>query len=117
MEELVKRLMPVANVDAATARRVVEIELAFLKDQGDEEKVSELLRRIPGGEAVETPDEGSFGGMMGAMAALARLQSQGLGMPEIRAATKEVLGFAREHAGDELVDDVVRSIPLLSQVI
>ena len=117
MEELVKRLMAVANIDVPTAERVVQIELAFLKDQGNEEKVAELLRRIPGGEMVETPDEGSFGGMMGAMAALASLQSEGLDVAEVRAVTKEVIGFARQHAGAELVDDVVRSVPFLSQIV
>lgn len=117
MEELVARMMKVADVDAEAARRIVEIELAFLKDQGDGEKVAELMRRIPGGESVETPDEGSFGGMMGAMSAFSKLQSTGLDMTEIRSATKEVLAFAKEHAGEELVDDVVRSIPMLSQII
>lgn len=117
MEELVGRLMRTANIDEPAARRVIEIELAFLKDQGPDDKVAEMLRRIPGGEAAETPDEGSYAGMMGAMSAFSNLQSVGLDMTEIRAATKEVLAFAREHAGEDLVDDIVRSIPMLSQVM
>ncbi len=117
MEELVGRLMRTANIDAGAAQRVIEIELAFLKDQGPDDKVAELLRRIPGGETVETPDEGSFSGMMGAMSAFSNLQKTGLDMTEIRAATKEILAFAREHGGKDLVDDIVGSIPMLSQII
>lgn len=116
MEELVRRVMRTANVDAEAAQRVIEVELAFLKDQGPDEKVEEMLRRIPGGAAVPTPEEGSFGGMMGAMSAFSTLRSLGLDMTEIRNATKELLAFAKQHAGEELVDDIVASIPLLNQV-
>ncbi|ESR22738.1 hypothetical protein [Lutibaculum baratangense] len=117
MDELVGRVMQAAEVDAGTARRVIEIELAFIKDHGPDEKVGELLRRIPGGEAIETPEAGSFGGMMGAMSAYAKLQGLGLGTSQLRSATKEILTFAREHGGDDDVDDIVRAIPLLSQVM
>src|SRR5690606_22766802 len=57
----------------------------------------------------------SFGG--GVMALGQQLMSQGLGMGEITALAKETIRIAREHAGDEVVDQVVASVPGLSQVI
>jgi hypothetical protein len=45
------------------------------------------------------------------------LMSSGLGMGEITTIAKETIAVARQHAGDQVVDEVVGSIPGLSQFI
>jgi hypothetical protein len=44
-----------------------------------------------------------------------QLMSQGLGMSEISTLAKETIAVARQHAGDETVDQVIASVPGLSQ--
>lgn len=115
MEELVGRLVAAADISEETARRAVEIIIGFLKDAGPPDKVAELLEKLPGAEKIESP--GGFGGMMGAMAAFNSLTNAGLDMGEIQTVTRELVAFAKEHAGDRLVDDVVGSIPGLGQFV
>ncbi|TCT04134.1 hypothetical protein EDC22_11610 [Tepidamorphus gemmatus] len=115
MDELVGRLVAAAGISEQTARRAVEIIIGFLKDAGPPDKVAELLAKLPGAEAIESP--GGFGGMMGAMAAFNALNNAGLDMGEIQTVTRELVAFARQHAGSQLVDDVVGSIPGLGQFV
>jgi hypothetical protein len=126
MEELITRITGNAGVGEDTARNAVRIILSFLYREGDREKVATLAERIPGAEAyIETSDPdssaslGGLGGLMGggAMAVLGELQSLGLGMGQIQAVAQETLGFARERGGARLVDDIVASIPGLSQFV
>ena len=62
---------------------------------------------------------GGLGGLMGggAMQVLGKLQGIGLGMGQIQAVTKETVAFAREKAGDDIVNDIIGSIPGLSQFV
>jgi hypothetical protein len=53
----------------------------------------------------------------GAMAVLGELQGLGLGMGQIQGVTKETVDFARERAGDDVVNDIVASIPGLGQFV
>ena len=125
MEELVSRIAANVGVDEATAQKAVGMILAFLQKEGDGDKVKALLERIPGAQELvaDTPDTdaaaGGLGGLMGggAMAVLGALQGIGLGMGEIQGVTRETVAFARERAGDDVVNDIVASIPGLSQFI
>ncbi len=126
MEELIQRIVSNVGVDDAIARGAVRIILSFLYQEGDREKVVTLAERIPGAaEFIDTSDDdsaatlGGHGGFMGggAMAVLGKLQSLGLGMGEIQGITQETVGFARERAGRDLVDDIVASIPGLGQFV
>ncbi len=126
MEELVQRIVSNVGIDDATARGAVRIILSFLYQEGDREKVVTLSERIPGSEAfIETSEDdsmgtlGGLGGMMGggAMAVLGKLQGLGLGMGQIQGVTQETVGFARERAGRDIVDDIVASIPGLGQFV
>ena len=56
-------------------------------------------------------------GMMGAMGAFSALSGVGLGMGEIQGVTKEVVSYGREKAGEDTVNEVVSSIPGLSQFV
>lgn len=126
MDELINRITANVGVDADTARAAVRIILSFLAQQGDKDKVTALAKSIPGAEQyIETTEDdsasllGGLGGLMGggAMAVLGKLQGIGLGMGQIQAVTKETVGFAREKAGSDIVDDIIASIPGLSQFV
>lgn len=126
MEELFSRIVANVGVDDDTARKAVGIILSFLFQQGDREKVVALVEQMPGAEEFVNADDsdssatlGGLGGLMGggAMAVLGELQAIGLGMGQIQGVTQETVGFARERAGDEIVSDVVASIPGLSQFV
>lgn len=126
MEELFSRIVANVGVDDDTARKAVGIILSFLFQQGDREKVVALVEQMPGAEEFVNADDpdssatlGGLGGLMGggAMAVLGELQAIGLGMGQIQGVTQETVSFARERAGDEIVSDVVASIPGLSQFV
>jgi len=126
MEELIGRITGNVGIDEDMARRAVGIILSFLLRQGDREKVLTLIEKIPGAATLVSTDDpdssaslGGLGGLMGggAMEVLGELQALGLGMGEIQGVTKETVGFAREQAGEELVDDIVASIPGLGQFV
>ena len=126
MEELIGRITANVSVDESTARSAVRVILSFLRQEGDSEKVATLLERIPGAaEYVEAADGdsgdalGGLGGLMGggAMAVLGKLQALGLGMGQIQGVTQETVNFARECAGEEVVNDIVGSIPGLGQFV
>lgn len=126
MDELINRIVANVGIDAETARSAVRVILSFLYQQGDREKVEALANSIPGAhEFMEgTEDDsastlGGLGGLMGggAMAVLGKLQALGLGMGQIQSVTKETVDFARAKAGDDIVNDIVGSIPGLSQFV
>lgn len=126
MDELVNRIVSNVGIDADTAREAVRIILSFLFQQGDSEKVAALAKHIPGAEQFmeATNDDsasllGGLGGLLGGgvMAAVGKLQGIGLGMGQIQSVTKETVGFAREKAGEESVNEIIASIPGLSQFV
>ena len=63
---------------------------------------------------------GAVGGLMGGqagglMAAANALMGAGLDMGQLQGVTQEVVGFAREKAGDEIVQQVMAQIPGMDQ--
>lgn len=126
MDELIARIAGSVGLDEETARKAVGVILTFLSEQGDKDQVATLIEKIPGAadliganDGDSSSSLGGLGGLVGggAMAVLGQLQGLGLGMGEIQGVTKETVGFAREHAGDETVNDIVASIPGLSQFV
>ncbi len=126
MDELITRIIGSVGLDDETARKAVGIILSFLYQQGDRDKVVTLIQKIPGAENFVNPDEadssaslGGLGGLMGggAMAVLGELQALGLGMGQIQGVTQETVNFAREQAGEDIVNDIVASIPGLGQFV
>jgi hypothetical protein len=126
VEDLIQRIIARVGVGDETARQAVSVMLNFLAREGPQDKVQELARRIPGAEAYMATGEqgqaatlGGMGGMMGGglMEVAGRLQGLGLGMGEIQGVAQETLAFARERAGADLVNDIVRSIPGLGQFV
>jgi hypothetical protein len=126
MEELIGRIVEKVGLDDATARAAVRIVFSFLYAQGDREKMAAMAAAIPGAaDYVDTSDEdssatlGGLGGLMGGgtMEVLGKLQGLGLGMGQIQGVTQETVDFARAKVGDAVVDEVIASIPGLSQFV
>ncbi len=129
MDELIGRIVNNAGISKDLAKTAVGIILNFLNRDGPADKVSELISALPGAQALlESHGEGGSSGLLGgisdmmgggggAMAAFSELTNAGLGMGEVQTVTKEVVGFAREKAGAELVDEVISSIPGLGQFV
>ncbi len=114
MDELIARLVDKVGIDGDEARRAIGIIFGFIKDAGPRDKVDRLMDALPEAEKVESPFDGSFSGSMGAMAAFNALTAAGLNIQQIQGAVREIVAYAKERAGEEPVDEVVRSIPGLS---
>jgi hypothetical protein len=111
------------------AEKAIGMMLGFLQREADDGAVARMIEAIPGATELvaQFNGEGSgggglLGGLMasfggGVMALGQQLMAQGLGMGEITALAKETMAVAREHAGDEVVDTVIASVPGLSQFV
>ncbi len=137
MQELINRVMSSLGIDATLAEKAVGIVLNMLKEHGSSDKVNELLSALPGaadllgklqnqgGAGVDESTSGGLGDAIGGMLGgggplldtLSEMQSAGLDMTQARAAGLEVINFAKEKAGDDLVKEVAESIPGLSQLL
>jgi hypothetical protein len=130
MHELMERVTAKTGLDEPHAEKAVGIVLSLIRAEGDQEKVDELFDRLPGAEdlAAKHADATSGGGLAGLaglfggafggpLAAIGKLQAAGLSMDEINVLGRELLGFAREKAGEPLVNEVASSIPGLSRYL
>jgi hypothetical protein len=116
MDELVGRLVANVGVDRAVAEKAVGIILAFLLKEGPSDKVQALIDQMPGVDAaVQAATNG--GGMGGIMGVGTKLMAAGLGMGQMQGVTREIIGYAREKAGEDTVGEIVGSIPGLGQFI
>ncbi|HZP79632.1 MAG TPA: DUF2267 domain-containing protein [Pseudolabrys sp.] len=123
MDELVARLVANVGVDRDTAEKAIGIILDFLKKEGPSDKVQALIDRLPGADALLQAQQGvdaSGGGMFamgGIMGAGTKLMGIGLSMGQVQSITKEVIGYAREKAGEDVIGEIVGAIPGLSQFV
>ena len=129
MEELIGRIVSNVGIEEGLAKKAVGMILSFLKQEGPEDKVSSLMGSLPGAEDLISEASGdgggglmgAVGGMMGggggAMALMGQLTGAGLGMGDVQGVATEVVGFAKEKAGDDTVDEIVGAIPGLSQFV
>jgi hypothetical protein len=118
MDELVGRLVANVGIDRTVAEKSVGIILAFLLKEGPPDKVQALIDQMPGADAaVQTASaEGGFG-MGGVMGVGTKLMAAGLSMSQMQGVTREIIGYAREKAGEDAVGEIVGSIPGLAQFI
>ena len=126
MDELIERLVANVGVDRAVAEKSIGIIMAFLINEGPADKVQALMDRLPGAEAAAKAAAngsggiaGMVGGMMGGgiMGVGTKLMAAGLGMGQMQSVTREIIGFAREKAGEDAVGEIVGAIPGLSQFV
>ena len=119
MDELVERIVATVGVDRAVAEKSVGIILAFLLNEGPADKVQALMDRLPGAEAAaKSSSNGSGGGLMGGIMGVGtKLMAAGLGMGQMQGVTREIIAFAREKAGEDVVGEIVGAIPGLGQFV
>ncbi|MGL4404974.1 MAG: DUF2267 domain-containing protein [Notoacmeibacter sp.] len=120
MDELISRITSSVGIEADTAKSAVGLMLAFLQKEGDAAAASDVMGKIPGsaelaGEYASQIGGGFLGG--GVMGLGQKLMGLGLGMGELSGVAKETIGFAKEKAGASPVDQLVGSIPGLSQFV
>ena len=118
MDELLDRLVGKVGVDRVLAEKAVGIILTFLLKEGPSDKVQTLINQMPGAEAVmqAAGSEGGFG-MGGIMGVGTKLMAAGLSMDQMQGVTREIIGYAREKAGEDTVGEIVGSIPGLGQFV
>lgn len=130
MNELVSRIADNVGLDPATAEKAIGMMLGFLQREAADGPVAQMIEAIPGASELVAKFNGEgagggglLGGLMsampggGVMALGQQLMAQGLGMGEITGLAKETIQVAREHAGDDIVDQVVASVAGLSQFV
>jgi hypothetical protein len=135
MENLIARVATAANLSPDVARKAVALIGDFIQREAPEEAVKELFEKAPAFPAIiasssQTGGEGMGAGLKGLMGVASgamgggglmalgsELLSLGLDMAQIQTVGKEVFGYARENAGDEVVGEISAAIPGLSQFI
>lgn len=131
MNELIQRVADNVGIDPATAEKAIGMMLGFLQREAADGPVARMIEAIPGASELVakyngegTGGGGLLGGLLsavgaggGVMALGQQLMSQGLGMGEITSLAKETIGYAKEHVGEDVVDEVVNSVPGLSQFV
>ncbi|MGF0536901.1 hypothetical protein ACQQ2Q_02825 [Agrobacterium sp. ES01] len=129
MNALATRIAENVGLEPDTAEKALGMMLGFLQREADDGAVARMIEAIPGAMELvaehngEGESKGLLGGLMsaigggGVMGLGQQLMAQGLGMGEITALAKETIAAAREYAGDDVVDEVVNSVPGLSQFV
>ena len=122
MSELVSQVAEAVGVDADIAEKAIGMMLAFLRKEGDDTVVEKMISAIPGAGEIADNASGGGGGLFGMlgggiMGLGQQLMSLGLGMGEITALAKATMSVARQYAGDDVVDQVIASVPGLGQFV
>jgi hypothetical protein len=131
MNEIVTEIANRVGISPDLAEKALGMMLGFLQREAADGPVAEMIEKIPGATELvaQFNGEGSggggglLGGLMGAlggggiMGLGQQLMSEGLGMSEITSLAKETIAIAKEHAGEDVVDQVVASVPGLSQFV
>jgi hypothetical protein len=130
MSELVTRIADSVGISPDKAETALGMMLGFLQREAADGPVARMIEAIPGAAELVAKHNGEgtgggglLGGLMsaigggGIMGLGQQLMSQGLGMGEISTLAKETMAVAREYAGADVVDEVVASVPGLSQFV
>jgi hypothetical protein len=124
MSDIVNQIAAATGIDPAVAEKALGMMLGFLEKEGDDAAVKKVIAAIPGAADLISEHSGDGGGgflsglMGGGIMGLGQqLMGLGLGMGEIGALAKQTIAVARQYAGDEVVDQLVASVPGLSQFV
>lgn len=134
MQELIERLSSVIGVDASTAQNVIGIVLNLIKSKAQDEEFASLLSAFPGAQGIldnisdASNSSSGIGGLLSGaigqltgeqdlMDAFTKLQAEGLDIDQAKTAGREILNFAREKVGDDVVKSIADTIPGLSQLL
>ncbi|MBY3153836.1 hypothetical protein [Rhizobium laguerreae] len=129
MNEIVTQIADRVGIAPDLAEKALGMMLGFLQREAADGPVAKMIEAIPGGAdlVAQFNGEGAGGGLLGGlMSSLGgggimglgqQLMGEGLGMGEITSLAKETIAIAKQYAGDEVVDEVVASVPGLSQFV
>lgn len=129
MNEVVSKIADQVGISPELAEKALGMMLGFLQREGEDGPVAKMIEAIPGAVDLvaqyngEGQGKGLLGGLMsalgggGIMGLGQQLMSEGLGMGEITGLAKATMAAAREYAGDEVVDNVIDSVPGLKQFV
>jgi hypothetical protein len=130
MNEVVTQIADRVGIAPDLAEKALGMMLGFLQREAEDGPVAQMIEAIPGGADLVAKFNGEgagggglLGGLMsslgggGIMGLGQQLMSQGLGMGEITSLAKETIAVAKQYAGEEVVDQVVASVPGLSQFV
>jgi hypothetical protein len=126
MDELLARVTQATGLDEATARKAIGIILNFLRKEGPQAEVGQLVAALPGAEtAMAEAGDGGSGGLMGmvgsigggVMALGGQLMGAGVSMGQMQPLGRELFAYGREKAGEDVMGPIVGSIPGLQQFV
>ncbi|PCJ83897.1 MAG: hypothetical protein COA52_18230 [Hyphomicrobiales bacterium] len=126
MQTLIAGIARQAGISEDIAQKAVAIILKFLVSEGPKDKIAALLDDMPEVKAMVGDAEDAKGGKSllgsilgggGVMATFSELSGLGLEMGEIQTIAEKTIDYAKEKAGEETVNDIIGSIPGLSQLI
>ena len=137
MEELIQRIVTSVGIPESLAKTAVGIILNMFQKEGDAGAVASLMNAMPGAgdlasaAASATSDGdsgGGLGGLMGAAASMlggdspvmgmvGDLTGAGLSIDQAKGVGSELMNFATEKAGSDVVAEVAGSIPGLDQLL
>ena len=123
MQQIVSQIADATGIDPATTEKALGMMLSFLQREAEGGDVEAMIAAFPGASEMIAQYGGGGGGFMsglmggGVMGLGQQLMGLGLGMGEITALAKQTIAIAKQYAGEEVVDQVVASIPGLGQFI
>src|ERR1700730_2375325 len=122
MSELVDRIAANVGLDRAVAEKAIGIILDFLSKEGPADKVSVLIARLPGSEALLAAARGGdnggvFGGMGGILGVGTRLRGPGPDKGRTHTIQLKPSAVSREHNAGDVLGEIAEAIPGLGQFI
>jgi hypothetical protein len=134
MEELIQRIVANVGIDSELAKTAIGMIFNMFQENGDASAVATLMKAMPGSSdlagtaASALSGGGGMGGMLGAaagllgngsgpMALVGQLTGAGLSIDQARGVGSELMDFATEKAGADVVAQVAGSIPGLDQLL
>jgi hypothetical protein len=132
MQDFINSVTDRLGIDQDQAKSAVGSVLSMLRKEGGADGGA-LLDKLPGASALadETESSGSggggggllgkvtgmLGGLGGGAGGLAGLASSGLSGDKLKDFAKMFVDWAKEKAGDDLVNKVVSKVPGLSSIL
>ncbi|WP_349957745.1 hypothetical protein [Rhizobium sp. ZPR3] len=130
MNEVIDQIATKAGIAPDLAEKAVGMILSFLQREAPDGPVTKMIESFPGATDLvaqyggDQAGGGLLGGLLSAVGAGGgimglgqQLMSSGLSMGDISSLAKETVATARQYAGNDVVDEVVNSVPGLSQFI
>jgi predicted lipid-binding transport protein (Tim44 family) len=124
MREVVNQIAAATGLAPDVAEKAIGMMLGFLEEEADDDAVQKMIAAVPGARQLiseyGSKNSGGFltslvgGGLMGLGQ---QLMGLGMGMGEITTLAKQTIAIAKQHAGEEVVDKVVASVPGLGQFV